>query len=313
MPNYVKHRISVDKCFTEVSEAVSGENGVVDFNEIIPMPEEIQKSRHGGMVCYWGRENWGTKWNAVDAEILNGDFVFSTAWASPTPVIDAISQKFPDVTFTVRYADEDYGTNCAHYKIKDGLKEGFYELGMEEVVQLWGYNSLADYEEEMKKWEGDSDGHCEATIAEKIEAAFATHESPSKSIIMAFAEMGDLVQKSCVKDASTEFLLSDDLRVNVFYSQSFYSVYVRNSCSMKEEKHDWKVNIWSSEKIDIECPLQFAEDMRSASHDIIRVFTLLATHLTEEGCSQLRKKLIERKKAAEDELSIVEEELKSIS
>lgn len=46
---------------------------------------------------------------------------FSTAWSSPQPVFAALSRKFPDLEFEITFADEDIGSNCGKYVLKDGV------------------------------------------------------------------------------------------------------------------------------------------------------------------------------------------------
>jgi hypothetical protein len=90
-------------------------------------------------------DTWGTKWNAYGQEIIEVDshykkwmehsnykkrilkkklkkinsfsFKFQTAWASPMPIINKISEMFPNAVFKISYADEDIGSNCGHYLI----------------------------------------------------------------------------------------------------------------------------------------------------------------------------------------------------
>lgn len=45
---------------------------------------------------------------------------FESAQETPKPVIKTLSKKFPTLIFTVAYADDDLGYNCATYKIQDG-------------------------------------------------------------------------------------------------------------------------------------------------------------------------------------------------
>jgi|WetSurSiteA1Bulk_404760.scaffolds.fasta_scaffold00108_11 hypothetical protein len=58
----------------------------------------------------WCCKNWGTKWNVgtADFERTKGGvtITFSTAWAPPIPVIQAMGDKFPDLTFTLKYYEQ---------------------------------------------------------------------------------------------------------------------------------------------------------------------------------------------------------------
>jgi hypothetical protein len=69
----------------------------------------------------WCCEKWGTKWNAYDIERRDQQTVrFETAWAPPLPVIKALSEKFPDDSITIRWADEDFGNNTGHLVFSEG-------------------------------------------------------------------------------------------------------------------------------------------------------------------------------------------------
>lgn len=65
----------------------------------------------------WCCNNWGTKWDACDASVCRNDpnaatISFQTAWAFPTPVIQKLSEMFPELKIEGKYADEDIGSNC---------------------------------------------------------------------------------------------------------------------------------------------------------------------------------------------------------
>jgi len=63
----------------------------------------------------WAVANWGTKWNAYQQEKPESNVImFETAWAGVPDLIDKLSTKFPEVSFTYKligdayeYIDED--------------------------------------------------------------------------------------------------------------------------------------------------------------------------------------------------------------
>jgi hypothetical protein len=72
----------------------------------------------------WCVQNWNTKWNFCDVEIVdeyNDEednpedpeygivYTFSTAWAPPIPVIEKMSQDFPDLRFELKYYEMGMG------------------------------------------------------------------------------------------------------------------------------------------------------------------------------------------------------------
>lgn len=69
----------------------------------------------------WHIENWGTKWNAY-SQYTSGDNVisFDTAWSTPSELISHLSVKYPELTFRVDYADEDFGHNVGTYAFQNG-------------------------------------------------------------------------------------------------------------------------------------------------------------------------------------------------
>ena len=75
---------------------------------------EINIQEYGYPTWYeWCIANWGTKWNASET-YWNGDNIvtFETAWACPIPILEKISEMYPDISFEVAFADEDIGSNC---------------------------------------------------------------------------------------------------------------------------------------------------------------------------------------------------------
>jgi len=70
----------------------------------------------------FARKVWGTKWNACEptAEPEEGRCQFDTAWSCPKGVLAKVSERFPDDTITVTYADEDLGSNCGTFTLKAG-------------------------------------------------------------------------------------------------------------------------------------------------------------------------------------------------
>jgi len=86
------------------------------------LPEEERKELLDGIKSPWeykdgfnlgGYEwcisNWGTKWNASDAVVdydeLTARYDFLTAWSPPSPVVLAMSKKFPLLYFELDYME----------------------------------------------------------------------------------------------------------------------------------------------------------------------------------------------------------------
>jgi hypothetical protein len=117
----------------------------------------------------WSTDNWGTKWNAYSTNDTDTDEVsFETAWSNPYPVIVALSAKYPEAVFHMRFADEDFGHNVGEYSLKSGyvieenIPEGGSEEALELAVDITGYEDhiterLYDIEsesvDELEEWE----------------------------------------------------------------------------------------------------------------------------------------------------------------
>ena len=128
------------------------------FHKIVPVPKEIYgeywsvsgstKGKQYGNTSSnwyeWNVANWGTKWDAKDGEVQEpftvGDLTsvtitFITAWSPPLPVFIALTNMFPDLTFSISYTGEEGWFGDGHGK--DGE---YHEVYVEP-------RSHADYEE----------------------------------------------------------------------------------------------------------------------------------------------------------------------
>ena len=137
MPNHVMNRLHFDTD-EETAKAIlafiqkddDGENekygpGTFDFNKLVPMPTEYLKT---GEWYNWRWNNWGTKWNAYEEEYDGGNTIsFLTAWAPPHEVIEALSEQFPGVYFTHRWAEEEIGVDVGQREYLNGVCVGDIE------------------------------------------------------------------------------------------------------------------------------------------------------------------------------------------
>jgi hypothetical protein len=123
---------------TEVFQFIRSEQSVLDFNQILPMPEHLKTSDEevaldgSNMPAWyaWAVENWGTKWNARDAQYSTKDpqhvIWFDTAWSPPVAVFEALAKQFPAHEIVV-YSDE-YGNHMhATFILKDGGVKGTFD------------------------------------------------------------------------------------------------------------------------------------------------------------------------------------------
>jgi hypothetical protein len=134
-----------------------------DFETIIPMPKQVfrgnlssrQQALSGGMNWYdWSVSNWGTKWNSYSFHRLDDGIAFDTAWSPPEPVIEKLSEMFPEVHITHEYFDEGWNfwgvdEYLAGEKTVDGCCSGeMDEEGQALCMDLKGYDPLAPDEDE---------------------------------------------------------------------------------------------------------------------------------------------------------------------
>ena len=92
----------------------------------------------------WCISNWGTKWNAYG---YSDTLCFQTAWSAPHPILEKLTQMFPDIMLEHEWADEDIGQNCGRYSYQNGERiEEYYPESEAEAVEfackLWDYDPL---------------------------------------------------------------------------------------------------------------------------------------------------------------------------
>jgi len=156
MPNHITNRIKLfgdESDIRRLMDNVKNDEygiGTVDFEKIIPMPDNIYRGNlgaaeqklYGNNNWYdWSLVNWGTKWDAYgydDCIDYSGDkdsITFLTAWSAPHPVIEKLAQMYPAVKIEHEWADEDIGSNCGRRVYYDGerVEEYYPEYGKESL------------------------------------------------------------------------------------------------------------------------------------------------------------------------------------
>jgi len=139
MANHCANRIEIQgeaKDVAVVKKFLQGKDTCFDFNNILPMPEELENTlvpvpdpetfKNRRLRKLYGTDNWygwkilhwGTKWNSFNGEIddENDEYIFyrfDTAWSPPEPVIFALRNKFPDVGITAFF--DEPGMEIAGY------------------------------------------------------------------------------------------------------------------------------------------------------------------------------------------------------
>jgi hypothetical protein len=96
-----------------------------DFEQLIRCMRGLRE--YGYASWYeWSIANWGTKWNAYSIKRINDTTIkFKTAWNAPLKWLAKLAEKFPGEQISIRWADEDFGSNVGTITIKaDGELDG---------------------------------------------------------------------------------------------------------------------------------------------------------------------------------------------
>jgi hypothetical protein len=157
MANISSNTLSIKGSYEEVDEVLSfiasvdeeGGSTPFDFNKVIPMPDDIDKGpgdcetnlSNPKYWTNWCTANWGTKWNACDAELkAHGLITFNTAWAPPIPVIRELSKRFPKVVFSIEYWTEN---DVTRYDVED-YQDGY----LTQEITKWDVDLIKELEKE---------------------------------------------------------------------------------------------------------------------------------------------------------------------
>lgn len=192
MPNHVANRITFngdEKQICDMLEKLKMDDvgaGSLDFNKVVPMPENIfrgnlgQKERelYGENNWYdFSISKWGCKWPSYGYEHLEKGYdnnekspifeqysakqylekfgnsiEFSTAWSAPHPILQKLSEMYPDMEIEHKWADEDFGYNTGeiHYKGGEVTFENVPDGGSKEAYELAADIQGVDLEENFK-------------------------------------------------------------------------------------------------------------------------------------------------------------------
>lgn len=170
MPNHITNIIkfsSDPQAIREMLRAIAYDNpseknvpdgiNTIDFNKIIPQPDDLyrgnlgsaEREKYGKNNWYdWNVAHWGTKWNSYgyrEYDQLENALKFDTAWSAPHPVIEKLSEMYPDIGIEHSWADEDIGCNCGKhiYMGGDRIDEYYPDYGKEAIdfaCEIKGYS-----------------------------------------------------------------------------------------------------------------------------------------------------------------------------
>ena len=226
MPNHIQNILYVESNTKEELDlflnAINGEDEVIDFNSIVPMPKEIKETEsstnadnalayylkitnkedelksinkfryptffpqdkldklseqertdlfnvgeryfnifktYGYLNWYdWSLGNWGTKWNAYETSMSSPtetsvSIYFQTAWSGVPMLIEMLVQKFPNLSFEYKFADEDRGHNCGQGNGSNGEFEfTYFDDGSDEAYEQYRYDESEFFKAENGEW-----------------------------------------------------------------------------------------------------------------------------------------------------------------
>ena len=157
MPNHITNRIVIKgdaETVGSIMEKIKNDEagiGTIDFEKIIPMPDNIFKGNLGPKEWElysknnwydWSVANWGTKWNAYGFDpdtdySKEKELRFLTAWSAPHPILEKLAKMFPDVKLEHEWADEDIGMNCGRRVYYDGERiEEYYPESQKDRLEF---------------------------------------------------------------------------------------------------------------------------------------------------------------------------------
>ena len=121
----------------------------------------------------WQNRHWGTKWGGYDGYRNSDDeCTFNSAWNTPFPAMIKLSKMYPDLVFTIKYADEDFGYNLGEYVLVEGdVVEDYSPVGgsveaYKMAMDITGddYVIDADYINEVYEDEGEISDYVETLL-----------------------------------------------------------------------------------------------------------------------------------------------------
>ena len=156
MPNWCFNTLTVssensDDLKKFLFENSNGKDQILDFNNVIALPEEINNSNSNlsdnekkNLIQKYGADNWrnwqvnnwGTKWNATNVNLVMDDnlnYSFDSAWSPPVEWFYKLIQKYPELDLNLDY--EEPSCDLAGYIsfCNGDLTANKYELS----VRVW--------------------------------------------------------------------------------------------------------------------------------------------------------------------------------
>ena len=123
----------IEELRTAVQDDRYGKIGIA-FEKIIPMPENLYMGAMGILEQQlygtnnwldWSLANWGSKWNSMPTEDPDEEYTpdtlrFLTANNPPHPVLQKLSEMYPDIIMEHQWAEASIGYGCGQRTYRAG-------------------------------------------------------------------------------------------------------------------------------------------------------------------------------------------------
>lgn len=141
---------TIEERITDCRDGI--EKGNLDADELYKNGKTYVDNYHkyGAVTWYkWCNRNWGTKWNACEAEVSrispsSCTIYFETAWSIPEPIINKMVADNSRLKFNGKWADEDLGNNCGTWTANNKVVSYDENNDARFACEIWGY----EYDEE---------------------------------------------------------------------------------------------------------------------------------------------------------------------
>lgn len=85
-----------------------------NFHSLVPIPREVLAAGYEKAGYDWERENWGCKWGACHAELVDEweghlIYTFDTAWSPPTAFLKKLGPRWPVIVCVLEYEEMGMG------------------------------------------------------------------------------------------------------------------------------------------------------------------------------------------------------------
>lgn len=150
MPNWCHNYMEITGPADEITRfkqfclgaVFKGEPEQIDFNKIVPMPEDLKNQelshpRPERNWYDWACDHWGTKWNACHYHVGRDEpglyeCGFDTAWSPPVPIWEKIGEMFSKLTFVLGGSEP-----LADYGYEGSIKGGKVDVVKVPLVWEW--------------------------------------------------------------------------------------------------------------------------------------------------------------------------------